>query len=128
MTLTSSNLEKSAIHSEGRRGRGSGSDREIEHPPGKASSAAKEACDGSMTEWICVPENAEDSIRFNCELDSNEIDENDSQIEKHDFARISRFRGMQIDFNEQFEKHDSSIRVKRDSLSNISDSKFDRAK
>jgi hypothetical protein len=32
---------------------------------------------------------------------------------------ISTFRGMQIDFNEQFPKHQSSIRVSRDSISNV---------
>jgi hypothetical protein len=36
-------------------------------------------------------ENAYDSIRVNCELDSNEIDESDSQNEKHDEPRISIF-------------------------------------
>jgi methionine-rich copper-binding protein CopC len=35
---------------------------------------------------------------------------------------------MQIDFNEQYEKHESSIRVSRDSLSNVIDSSFDKAK
>jgi hypothetical protein len=33
-------------------------------------------------------ENADDSIRFNCELDSNEIDESDSQREKQFDPRI----------------------------------------
>jgi hypothetical protein len=34
-------------------------------------------------------ENASDSIRDNREFDSNEIDESDSQNEKHDEPRIS---------------------------------------
>jgi hypothetical protein len=34
-------------------------------------------------------ENADDSIRINRELDSNEIDESDLQYEKHDEPRIS---------------------------------------
>jgi hypothetical protein len=34
-------------------------------------------------------ENAHDSIRFNDDGDSNEIDESDSQHEKHDDPRIS---------------------------------------
>jgi hypothetical protein len=34
-------------------------------------------------------ENASDSIRFNDDGDSNKIDENDSQCEKHDDPRIS---------------------------------------
>jgi hypothetical protein len=35
--------------------------------------------------------------RFNREFDSNEIDESDSQYEKHDDPRISTFRGISID-------------------------------
>jgi hypothetical protein len=50
MTLTCSNLERSATHSELKQGGGSGSDRETEHPPGNASSATKETGGGSMTE------------------------------------------------------------------------------
>jgi hypothetical protein len=42
-------------------------------------------------------ENANDSIRFNREFDSNEIDESDLQFEKHDDPRISTFRGISID-------------------------------
>jgi hypothetical protein len=34
-------------------------------------------------------ENASDLIRFNDDGDSNEIDESDSQYEKHDDPRIS---------------------------------------
>jgi hypothetical protein len=34
-------------------------------------------------------ENASDSIRVNCELDSNVIDKSDLQDEKHDEPRIS---------------------------------------
>jgi ABC-type Zn2+ transport system substrate-binding protein/surface adhesin len=34
-------------------------------------------------------ENADDSIRFNCEFDSNVIDESDSHSEKHFDPRIS---------------------------------------
>jgi hypothetical protein len=47
---------------------------------------------------------------------------------KADPAMKSTFRGMQIDFNEQFEKHEFSIRINRDSLSNVIDSSFDQAK
>jgi hypothetical protein len=35
---------------------------------------------------------------------------------------------MQIDLNEQFEKHESSIRISRDSISNVSNSIFDSEK
>jgi hypothetical protein len=34
------------------------------------------------------PENADDSMRVNSESFSNEIDESDSQLEKHDEQRI----------------------------------------
>jgi hypothetical protein len=42
-------------------------------------------------------EKAVDSIHANLESDSNEIDESDSQSEKHDEQRISTFRGIMID-------------------------------
>jgi predicted GTPase len=42
-------------------------------------------------------ENASDSIRFNCEFDSNVIDESDVQYEKHLDPRISAFLGITID-------------------------------
>jgi hypothetical protein len=42
-------------------------------------------------------ENADDSIRFNREFVSNEIDESNRQSEKHDDPRISTFRGISIE-------------------------------
>jgi hypothetical protein len=42
-------------------------------------------------------ENALDSIRFNREFDSNEIDESDLQSAKHDDPRISTLHGISID-------------------------------
>jgi uncharacterized protein YjaG (DUF416 family) len=42
-----------------------------------------------------------------------------SACEKHDLPRTWTFRGIQIDFNEQLEKHDSSICISRDSRSNV---------
>jgi hypothetical protein len=42
-------------------------------------------------------ENASDSIRFNDDGDSNEIDESDLQELKHADPRISTFRGIKID-------------------------------
>jgi hypothetical protein len=42
-------------------------------------------------------ENAEDSIRFNYEFDSNEMDDSDRHPEKKDHSRISTFRGFPID-------------------------------
>jgi hypothetical protein len=42
-------------------------------------------------------ENADDSIRVNRELDSNEIDKSDLQSEKHSEQRISTLDGIIID-------------------------------
>jgi hypothetical protein len=42
-------------------------------------------------------ENADGSIRFNLDFDSNEIDESDSHDEKHSEQRISTLRGITID-------------------------------
>jgi hypothetical protein len=42
-------------------------------------------------------EKALDSICFNREFDSNEIDESDAQYEKHDDPRISTLHGISID-------------------------------
>jgi hypothetical protein len=51
-----------------------------------------------------------------------------SACAKHHFGRISTFRGIQIDFNEQSLKHDSSIRNSRDSFSNEIDPSFELSK
>jgi hypothetical protein len=42
-------------------------------------------------------ENADDSIRANCEFDSNVIDESDLHHEKQFDSRISTFLGIMID-------------------------------
>jgi hypothetical protein len=42
-------------------------------------------------------QNAYDSMRRSCESCSNEIDESDSQYEKHNEQRISTPRGIVID-------------------------------
>jgi hypothetical protein len=42
-------------------------------------------------------ENADDSIRFNRESDSNAIDESDLRNENHFGPRISTFLGIKID-------------------------------
>jgi hypothetical protein len=57
------------------------------------------------------PQNASDSMRFNCDSDSNEIDESDLHSEKHDIPSTSTFRGMTIDCNEDNEHAKDSIRV-----------------
>jgi hypothetical protein len=46
--------------------------------------------------------NADDSIRFNREFDSNEIDESDLHPRKHDDPRISTFRGISIDRSDEY--------------------------
>jgi hypothetical protein len=52
------------------------------------------------------------STRFKCEPGSKEIDESDSQSEKHDDPTISTFRGISIDVSDEYENADDSIRVK----------------
>jgi hypothetical protein len=54
-------------------------------------------------------ENASDSIRFNLELNSIEIDERDSHQEKQREPRISTVRGITIDFSEESEIAPGSI-------------------
>jgi hypothetical protein len=46
---------------------------------------------------VMILQNADDSIRVNRELDSNEIDENDQQNKKHFEQRTSTLRGITID-------------------------------
>jgi Fe-S cluster assembly iron-binding protein IscA len=60
-------------------------------------------------------ENAWDSIRFNLESDSIEIDESDLQLEKQDELRISMVRGITIDFSEELENASDSIRFNLES-------------
>jgi hypothetical protein len=59
---------------------------------------------------IRVPANVLDSIPFNWELDSNEIDESDLHDEKHVEPRISKPHGIRIDFNEEEENAWDTIR------------------
>jgi hypothetical protein len=134
--LTISNEDRSATHSEAVRGPNSkscvrsktglapSSQREIHsrncgqepaesenlHPEGKASPEMKSRCSGSKIEPKLAPTNASDSIRFNCEFDSNEIDENDLHDEKHFEPSVSTLRGITIDCNEVNENASDSIR------------------
>jgi hypothetical protein len=62
--------------------------------------------------------NAEDSIRFNDDGDSNEIDKSDSQCEKHDDPRISTEHGIKIDSSFEDENASDSIRFNDDGDSN----------
>jgi hypothetical protein len=66
---------------------------------------------GIRIDWSDEDENAYDSIRVNCELDSNEIDESDSQYEKHEEPRIWTVEGIIIDWSDEFENAYDSIRV-----------------
>jgi hypothetical protein len=52
-------------------------------------------------------------MRLSCESFSNEIDESDSQHEKHDKQIISIFRGIVIDVIDWRSKEDAPIRVTR---------------
>jgi hypothetical protein len=56
----------------------------------------KQTVEGITTEFTDVPKSARASVRFNPEFDSNEIDESDSHLEKHDEQRISIVRGISI--------------------------------
>jgi hypothetical protein len=64
--------------------------------------------EGTITENQ-TPANAQGSRRFNLEYDSNEIDESESQREKHDDPRISTFRGISIDRSDEDENANDSI-------------------
>jgi hypothetical protein len=49
------------------------------------------------------------------------IDESDLQLEKHDEQRSSTLRGITIDWSDEYENADDSIRVNRESDSNVID-------
>jgi hypothetical protein len=55
---------------------------------GNASPAMNETVTGTTTKERYVPAKAPASIRVNSESVSNDIDESDSQYEKHDEQRI----------------------------------------
>jgi hypothetical protein len=63
-------------------------------------------------------ENASDSIRFNDDGDSNEIDDRDVHQEKHDEQRISTEHGITIDSRFGDENAYDSIRFNDDGDSN----------
>jgi hypothetical protein len=63
-------------------------------------------------------ENVFDSIRFNDDGDSNEIDESDSQFSKHDEPIISTWHGITIDSTFDDENTFASIRFNDDGDSN----------
>jgi hypothetical protein len=63
-------------------------------------------------------ENADDSIRFNDDGDSNEIDENCPQYEKHDDPRISTEHGIKMDSRFENKNADDSMHFNDDGDSN----------
>jgi hypothetical protein len=67
------------------------------HAAGNASSAMKDTWDGIRTETIDVWINAQDSMHFKCESDSNKIEESNLQNEKHFEVRFSTQRGITVD-------------------------------
>jgi hypothetical protein len=67
---------------------------------GKASVAIDSTVAGTRIDVSAVASNAPDSIRFNLESDSIEIDERDWQSEKLLEPRISTVRGITIDLSE----------------------------
>jgi hypothetical protein len=62
----------------------------------KAESAINSTFRGIIIDLRFENENAFNSIRFNDDGDSNEIDESDLQCEKHDDPRISMKCGITI--------------------------------
>jgi hypothetical protein len=73
----------------------------------------KQTVEGITTEGTDASKSARASIRFKSEFDSNEIDESDSHLRKHDEQRISTLRGILIDSSEDPEdpeNADDSIR------------------
>jgi glucan biosynthesis protein len=51
------------------------------------------------------------SIRFNCEFDSNEMNNGRRHPQKIDEPRISTFRGISIDSSDEYENAYDSIRI-----------------
>jgi hypothetical protein len=69
--------------------------------------------EGIITDKLHPPK-ALVSIRLSRESGSNEIDESDSQFEKHDDPRISTFRGISIDSSDEDVNAFDSIRFNRE--------------
>jgi hypothetical protein len=69
--------------------------------------------DGIKIDRSDEDENADDSIRVNCEFDSSEIDESHSQYEKHFEQRISGLHGIKIDRSSARENVSDSRRAHR---------------
>jgi hypothetical protein len=76
-------------------------------------------------DWIEQYWKHDSSTRCNRDSDSNVINLTAFDLlslsAKHDLPKISTEQGMQIDFSEQYWKHDSSIRCNLDSDSNVID-------
>jgi hypothetical protein len=66
-----------------------------------ASESTKEIFGGMVIDVKSGASQACHSIRVNRDSDSNEMDERDSQNEKHDEPRISTFHGIMIDSSDE---------------------------
>jgi hypothetical protein len=73
---------------------------------------------GITTDCKADPQNANSSIRFNDDGDSNKIDSRDRQPEKQCEQRISTRVGIIIDRSDDSENADDSIRFNDDGDSN----------
>jgi hypothetical protein len=89
--------------------------------PSKAPASMNPTFRG-ITDSTRESQNASDPIRTNFEPVANEITDNDRQDWKEESQITSTLRRMMVNFNEQEEKHKSSIRVSRDFASNVIDS------
>jgi hypothetical protein len=83
-----------------------------------AEPSIKSTFRGIIIDLRSETKNAADSMRHNREPLSNEIDESDLQIEKHDEQRTCKLRRIVIDLRAEEENAQGSIRRSRESLSN----------
>jgi hypothetical protein len=86
--------------------------------PAKAERSTNSTVRGIKIDSSFDLENASDSIRFNDDRDSNEIDESDLQGEKHFDPRISTEHGIKIDSSRERENASDPIRFNDDHDSN----------
>jgi hypothetical protein len=62
--------------------------------------------------------NASDAMHLSCERFSNEIDESDLHVEKHDEQRISTRQGIAIDLRPEPVNESDAMCINRKSFSN----------
>jgi hypothetical protein len=70
---------------------------------------------GTSADVSAMSGNASDSIHFNLESDSDEIEEKDPQQKKYHELRISMICGMTIEFSKKMENASDSIRFSLES-------------